>query len=232
MRHGILLFIYFLTVIAGKAQTKGAGDKVSAGRISYKAGKLLYKDQFNGDLKNWVSEYVASPASSVTVKDRKLVIDVDGGATVWFNKVLKGNIMITYKRKVIMDSGRNDRLSDLNQFWMASDPKRKNLFTRTGEFSKYDSLSLYYAGIGGNSNTTSRFRKYTGDGKRILLFDLVDTEHLLVANKVYGVRIVVYKGVTSFFLDDKPFFTYHDERPLKAGYFGFRTTESRQEIDD
>ena len=97
---------------------------------------MLYKDQFNADLKNWVLEYDASPASSIAVKDEQLVIDLNGGATVWLNKVLKGNIMITYKRKVIMDSGRNDRLSDLNQFWMAQDPKRKNGFTRSGEFSQ------------------------------------------------------------------------------------------------
>src|SRR3954470_16900529 len=103
MRRSILLFIYFLTLIAGKTQSNRAGEIVSAGRSPIKAGKLLYQDQFNGDLKNWVLEYVASPASSVAIKERKLLIDVNGAATVWLNRMLAGSIMITYKRKVIMN---------------------------------------------------------------------------------------------------------------------------------
>src|SRR4030095_17066719 len=115
-------------------------------------------------------------------------------------------IMITYSRKVIVDSGRNDRLSDFNQFWMANDPKNKNLFTRTGIFSEYDSLLLYYVGFGGNTNTTTRFRKYTGNGERHLYYDLTDKAHLLEPNKDYFIRITVYNGVTKFFVNNEEFF--------------------------
>src|SRR5688500_5234948 len=93
-----------------------------AARKSYRPGKLLYKENFNRRLNNWVLEYRRSNASDINIKNRKLVIDVDGGATVWFNRKLAGDIMITYKRKVVMQQGRNDRLSDLNMFWMATDP--------------------------------------------------------------------------------------------------------------
>jgi hypothetical protein len=233
MRVGLLLCVFWLAATKAKCQdTRDSIHLTSTGNRPFQVDKLLFTDQFGTNLKNWVIEFAPSPGSSIGIKNNKLVIDVAGGATVWLNKMLSGNIMITYQRKVIVDSGKNDRLSDLNQFWMASDPKRKKLFTRTGEFSEYDSLLLYYAGIGGNSNTTTRFRKYTGDGKRMLYFDLNDKDHLLVANKGYQVSIVVLNGATSFFLDDKLFFSYEDKRPLQAGYFGFRTTQSRQEIDD
>jgi len=194
--------------------------------------KLLYTDGFDKDLKNWVIEIPATPASSVSIKDHKLLIDVDGGATVWLKKKLSGNLMITYKRKVLVDTGRNDRLSDLNQFWMANDPENENLFTRKGVFFEYDSLLLYYVGFGGNSNTTTRFRKYTGKGERVLYKDLTDREHLLKPNKAYAIKIVAYNGLSKFFVDGKEFFSFCDLNPVTKGYFGFRTTQSRQEIDD
>ena len=131
-----------------------------------------------------------------------------------------------------MNNGKNDRLSDLNQFWMASDPRNPDLFTRTGVFSQYDSLLLYYVGFGGNTNSTTRFRKYNGKGERVLYTDLTDKEHLLQPNKEYTITTIVYNRVTKFFVDGKEFFSFNDPEPLREGYFGFRTTESRHEIDD
>lgn len=140
--------------------------------------------------------------------------------------------MIEYRRKVVMNNGKNDRLSDLNQFWMATDPRRENVFTRSGVFSEYDSLRLYYAGIGGNTNRSTRFRKYQGTGERTLLFDLQDERHLLQPNRNYLIQIVVYNGTTRFFVDDEPYFSFEDDAPLTEGYFGFRTVKSHQEVVD
>ncbi len=106
------------------------------------------------------------------------------------------------------------------------------MFTRSGTFSEYDSLQLYYAGIGGNTNTTTRFRKYQGNGERTLLFDLQDKEHLLQPNKNYLIQIVVYNGTTKVFVDGEQYFSYTDDEPLTEGYFGFRTVKSHQEIED
>lgn len=200
-------------------------------KAEYQKGSLLYQDDFNQDMQTWVVETPDSPNSKVGIENGKLVIDVDGGATVWFNKKLSGNLLIEYKRKVVMNNGRNDRLSDLNQFWMASDPRRENVFTRSGTFSEYDSLRLYYAGIGGNTNTTTRFRKYQGNGERTLLFDLQDEQYLLEPNKTYVIQIVVYNGTTAVFMDGKQYFSFTDGAPLTEGYFGFRTVESHQEMD-
>lgn len=198
----------------------------------YKKARLLYQDNFEQDIKNWVVETPASPYSKVETKNGKLIIDVDHGATVWFNKKLSGNILIEYHRKVIVYNGHNDRLSDLNQFWMATDPWQENVFTRSGAFSEYDSLRLYYAGIGGNSNSTTRFRKYQGNGGRTLLFDFQDKEHLLRPNKIYLIQLVVYNGTTRVFVDGEQYFSFKDDELLTEGYFGFRTVKSHQEIDD
>ena len=213
--------------------TTHAHSAADTGSIKqYEKEKLLYQDDFDNGIINWVVETPGSPYSKVETKNRKLIIDVDHGATVWFKKKLSGNILIEYHRKVIVNKGRNDRLSDLNQFWMATDPRRENVFTRSGNFPEYNSLRLYYAGIGGNTNSTTRFRKYQGDGERTLLFDLQDKQHLLQPNKNYSIQIVVYKGTTKVFVDGEQYFSYTDNEPMTEGYFGFRTVKSHQEIDD
>ncbi|KQV82443.1 hypothetical protein ASD15_10460 [Massilia sp. Root351] len=197
-----------------------------------KPGALLYADGFDGGLSQWVPEYRAAAGSSIAARQGKLTVDVAGDATVWFKPSLSGDVQISYRRKMLMAGGANDRLSDLNQFWMASDPRNANLFTRDGTFAQYDALSLYYMGMGGNSNTTTRFRKYDGKGQRVLLGDLADSDYLLLPNREYQIEIAVYRGCTRILVDGEAYFTYRDPEPLRSGHFGFRTTHSRQEITD
>lgn len=204
----------------------------TACHINAKRGAVIFKDNFDGDLSAWVPEFVAAPGSNIRIDNKKLLMDVAGGATLWLKQPLSGNYHIRYMRSVIMDKGKNDRLSDLNQFWMATDPHSANLFARTGAFEEYDGLRLYYAGIGGNTNTTSRFRKYLGTGERVLISDLQDQSHLLTANHNYQIDILVYNGCTQLLVDGHVYFSYQDPDPLSEGYFGFRTTQSRQEIDN
>lgn len=194
-------------------------------------GKLLYADDFSTDLSQWVGEF-APVNSNISLKQQQLLIDVAGGATVWFRQKLSGNYLLSYRRKVVMEHGRNDRLSDLNQFWMATDPQQASVFGRNGSFAEYDNLSLYYLGIGGNTNSTTRMRKYNGAGERSLLRDLNDKKYLLEANREYRIQIAVYQGCTRVLVDDVEFFSYRDPQPLREGYFGFRTTQSRHAISD
>lgn len=209
------------------------GSSIGQG-VNFPNGKKLFEDRFENALNTelWKAEYTPGPHSSVENKDGKLVIDTQGGVTVWFNKELTGNIAIEYECRVVVDGGRNDRLSDLNQFWMATDPRNENLFTRTGRFDTYDSLRLYYVGMGGNGNKTTRFRKYPGNGERDLSQEYLDAAHLLVANHTYKIRILVHNGTTSFWVDGKCFFTFDDKSPLQRGYFAFRSTNSRHEVDN
>lgn len=194
--------------------------------------KLIFSENFTEKLnkKRWVPETEPVGKFSVYTKNGKLIMDTAGGVTVWFNQKLEGNVRIEYDWKVLVDSGRNDRLSDLNQFWLASDPKNNNLFTRSGKFESYDSLALYYVGFGGNTNTTTRFRKYDGNGQKPLLQEYLDSLHLLKPNYNYHITITVMNGKTTFSVDGKMFFDWIDPNPLASGYFGFRSTSAHHAV--
>ena len=192
---------------------------------------LIYKNSFtNLQPEEWVIETQKAIPAKVFVENGAMVIDAAKDATVWLNKKLSGNILIDCYREVVMKEGAHDRLSDMNFFWMANDPANTNLFTRKGLFKEYDSLRLYYAGIGGNTNTTTRFRKYTGDGNKKVLTEYTDTPHLLQPNHQYHIQILIHDGLTECWLDNQLYFSYRDPDPIRSGYFGFRTTKSRQVI--
>jgi hypothetical protein len=195
-------------------------------------GKLLYSDDFSGNLnpKRWLAEIEPVGQSEVHTENSKLILNTAGGVTVWFKPRLERNIRIEYDWTVLVDSGRNDRLSDLNQFWMATDPRNANLFWRNGKFENYDSLSLYYVGFGGNTNSTTRFRKYHGNGQKPLLKEYLDRAHLLKANHTYHIVITVVDGRTTFSVDGEVFFEFIDPAPLRSGWFGFRSTAARHAV--
>ena len=84
-------------------------------------GRLLFSEEFSGKLdeKRWRAEIDPVGQSEVRTENGRLILNTAGGVTVWFETRLSGNIRIAYDWTVLVDSGRNDRLSDLNQFWMA-----------------------------------------------------------------------------------------------------------------
>lgn len=195
--------------------------------------KILFEENFDDDsLDNWVIELQNPEKSIVDIQNGKLNIDVGGGATIWFKPKLDGDILIEYNVTVIQKDGPNDRVSDLNQFWMASDPSNNNLFSRSGKFSQYDNLRLYYVGMGGNNNSTTRFRRYPGSGERPLLAEYTDQKHLLQPNFTYHIEIVCFKGRTQFSVNGKIFFSHIDSKPLTKGNFGFRTVRNHEVIDN
>lgn len=194
--------------------------------------QLLYEDNFEMNNGNWISEFENPNTSKVEIKNGRLDLIASAGATVWFKHKLSGNVMITYNAEIVDSGNFADRVSDLNTFWMAQEPANNSLFTRDGKFSSYDNLTLYYAGIGGHNNTTSRFRKYNSTGQKPVVQEFLDKEHLLVGNRKYEVKIIVDKGRTKYYLNDILFFDFMDENPLKEGYFGFRTTKSHQRFDN
>jgi hypothetical protein len=103
---------------------------------------------------------------------------------------------------------------------------------RTGAFADYDALQLYYVGYGGNANTTTRFRRYSGTGVRPLLpgHDLQAPADLLRANTVYHLTLVAAGGRAQYFRDGELIFDYADPQPLTHGRFGFRTVHSHIEL--
>jgi len=130
----------------------------------------------------------------------------------------------------------NDRVSDLNCFWMARDARSPDdLFAtrRSGVFSDYDQLRCYYVGHGGNSNTTTRFRRYIGEkGHRPLRpeHDLTAPEFLLKPNVSQHIQLVAAGSIVEYFRDGKRLFSYDDPAPYTSGWFGLRTVTSHFKI--
>jgi len=191
------------------------------------------------DLARWAVEQM--PGGTVVVRDGALVIEDVAGCTVWFREPLVAPVEITYTATVVDRGGPRDRLSDLNCFWMAHDPRDParppfaSGLARTGKFSDYDSLLTYYVGYGGNTNSTTRFRRYDGTAARPLLpaHDLADKKFLLVANHPYRIRLVARAdGTAEFWRDGEMIFTYRDPAPLTRGWFALRTVRSHIELRD
>ncbi len=233
MKKTTLIFVLFISISTCFSQVQPK-EKKAKNKASDKTGKseILYADRFKDGLQNWLAEFEQPGTSSMRIKDGKMDVSTSKGATIWFKQKLSGNMVITYTVNVIDAGGDNDRVSDMNVFWMATDPANEDIFTRKGKFSEYDNLSLYYAGVGGNSNSTSRFRKYHSNGEKPVLKEYTDPEHLLTGNKEYHIRIKVKNGQTQYYLNDELLFDLKDKMPYKEGYFGFRTTQSHQQFSD
>ena len=155
------------------------------------------------------------------------------GLTLWYRKPMEGDGVIEYDARVMLER-EGDRLSDLNCFWMASDPAAEDVFARSaergGKFANCATLQLYYVGYGGNYNRTTRFRRYNGMPDPALLQEYTDPEHLLEANRWYHIRLVCDHGRVQYWRDGELLFDYTDPQPLTRGWFGFRTTLSRTQI--
>lgn len=199
-------------------------------QITYKKKKLIYSDSFGKqvDSSDWQIEMPFDSSNRVFVANNRLWLDTKDGVTVWYKQPLKGNYCIEYNRCVVVDSGANDRLSDMNNFWQASDPKNPRLFARDGVFESYDNLQLYYAGIGGNYNSTTRLRRYGGSKEKPVIKEYLDSGHLLKPNHIYNIHIVYLNHTTQLYVDGDLWFSFTDTKPLPTGYFGLRSTKSRQ----
>jgi hypothetical protein len=205
----------------------------------------LYRDDFSGDLHQWIVEQL--PGGSVTVHDGVLDIETSRGCTVWFREPLAAPVRIRYEatplpRVVAADqpafrseatSGPLSAVTDINCFWMAQNPRFPDaLFAaaprRTGLLSDYDSLLTYYVGFGANNDTTTRFRRYAGDGTRPLLpgYDLRAPRYLIAANHTYRIELVAQQGRAEFWRDGERIFAFPDPAPLTRGWFGLRTVRS------
>jgi hypothetical protein len=218
----------------------GWSQKPVAGGVHdqrFHAGKLIYADDFTHGLDKWRVEM--ERPGTVTAKDGVLDIDVPAGVTVWLNTELTGPVMIEYDATVISAGGANDRVSDLNSFWMATDPKApEDIFAqpRTGKFAGYNSLDMYYVGLGGNGDTTTRFRRYIGDAvERPLLpeNDLKVKEHPevgIVANHMQRVTLIADGGLIQYWRDGVKIFEMQDAQPYTKGWFGIRTTKNHMQV--
>lgn len=178
------------------------------------------------------------PGGRVQITADRVEIEDAAGCSLWLNQKLTAPIEISYDVTVISRGGPHDRVSDVNCFWMANDPKAPNGcpfaagHKRSGKFSDYDTLQTYYVGMGGNENTTTRFRRYDGTHVRPLRpeHDLRSPRVLLEPNQTYHIRLVAKDGVAEYWRDGERLFVFKDPAPLTSGWFAIRTVKSHLEI--
>lgn len=188
----------------------------------------------------WEVETQTYENSRFVFADNTLEIDAHKGATVWFKPKLHGECVIEYDITIIADEGINDRVSDMNCFWMFSDPHQKDKSLafasnkRQGKFSHYNTLQGYYVGLGGHNNTRTRFRRYDGRYERNLLpeHDLSASQYLIVPNQKYHLVLVARETKIQYWRDDQLIFDYTDSIPYTEGWFAFRTVNNHMLVEN
>lgn len=192
----------------------------------------VVSDNFT-DLDNWVIEI--EQGGKVTAQNQSLELDSPRGATIWYKHVMQAPCKISYEVTMIDKGGKNDRVSDLNCFVMATDPSCREFFVsppvRTGNFPEYHKMPMYYVGYAANNNSTTRLRRYDTSGKRTLLPEH-DLKGHMSGNVKMKIEIVVSDGRFIYKVDGKEIFNYKDPDPLTKGYFAFRTLTSHQKIQN
>jgi len=174
-----------------------------------------------------------SPDYQVSFLHDTLELISPKGMTLWRNEKMSGRTVIEYDACLMDEGQEGDRVSDLNCFWMASDPgvRDGSVFTRLtqrqGIFKRCYSLQLYYLGYGGNSNKTTRFRRYHAEELPPILKEYTDSAHLNVANRWRHIRLEADGMRIRYYIDGECLVDYRDPQPLTEGWFGLRTTWSR-----
>jgi len=204
-----------------------------SGCASYTPGKLLFKDDFH-NLANWQIE--AEKPGRISAIHGVLDIDVPAGVTLWFRPHLEGPVEISFEATAVAEGGSNDKVSDLNVFWMANNVEgTQPVFARarSGAFAEYNDLLTYYVGLGGNRNTTTRFRRYIGDPvNRPLLpeHDRAEASAMLVPNHPQTIMLIANGRHIEYRRDGVPLFVVNDPAPCTQGWFALRTTYSHLRI--
>ncbi|MEJ0086016.1 MAG: DUF6250 domain-containing protein [Pseudomonadota bacterium] len=197
-------------------------------------GDVLYSDDFETGLDNWQIE--AEKPGRIEAANGTLEIDVPAGATLWFKPKLQGAVAIEFEATAVAAGGPNDQVSDLSVFWMANNPDGvEPVFaaSRSGAFAQYDNLRTYYVSLGGNRNTATRFRRYTGDPSlRPLLpqHNLSARSAMLMPNRKQIIVLIANGTNIEFRRDGQPLLRMMDREPYTKGWFALRTTFSHLRI--
>jgi len=219
LKNSIFLLVLLMTVSSCKTVQE----------ISYNSNHLTASD--------WVVEQQAG--GTVTFQNEIMEITDAKGCTVWFKHPLQGPVSISYDATIIKNGGPYDRASDLNCFWMATDPNNPNDFfknskNRAGKFTNYHELLQYYVGYGGHHNTKTRFRRYNGQQNRPLLaeHDLTAPEFMITPNKKMRVTLIAARQKVQYLMNGKLIFELEDNAPYQQGYFGIRTVNNHMKIEN
>jgi|GEM_PF-1512116 Domain of Unknown Function (DUF1080). len=204
---------------------------------------LLYSDSFVSVYQNWVPEAEGAYSLQYLQADSSLDIKTSRGLTLWYRQPLEGDYRIFYEAFVVDKGDSLDRVSDLDCFWMASDPRSPDsLFNRMefrkGAVGRNYSLQLYNMSVGGNSNTLTRFRRFNGNyddfhqemKRPDVLCEYRDKAHLISPNHWYTIEIRMKQGRIQYLLDGETLVDFVDSAPLLKGWFGVRSSENHLRI--
>jgi hypothetical protein len=183
----------------------------------------------------WVVE--AEQPARVSILQGRLEIDAPAGITLWLRRQISSPVEIEFEATAVAAGGVNDHVSDLNVFWMATNRDGTAPFTtpRSGRFAEYHDLRAYYVGLGGNRNTTSRFRRYIGDAERRPLLpehDLSAPATLLVPNQKQTITLIADRNTIEYRRDGRTVFRMVDPEPYTRGWFALRTTKSHLRVEN
>ncbi|MFC1766369.1 DUF6250 domain-containing protein [Planctomycetota bacterium] len=193
-------------------------------------GELLYSDDFSDTLAHWSIEKQYEN-TIVSIVDGRLDVSSYHGSTVWFNQKLSGNIRIEYDVTTLAD-GQDNMPRDHNLFWMAHNPDDPNVRpVGNGDLGSYDCYDMYYFGIGGNRNGTTRFRRYHNCA-RVMLQEYTDADHLNTADQTYHMTIICRGYSIQVYRNGQLYWDYIDPLPYTAGWFGFRQTRTHLQMDN
>jgi hypothetical protein len=197
------------------------------------APTLLHADDFTS-AQQWVLE-AEHPDAKVQASNGVLDIDTPAGLTLWFKPRLTGPLQIEFDATAVAEGGPNDQVSDLNVFWMATNRDGGPPMSpfRGGRFEAYNDLETYYVGLGGNRNTTTRFRRYIGDPVQRPLrpeHDLSTPDTLLAPNRTQRITLMADGSHIEYRRDGRTLFSFEDPRPYTSGWFALRTTKSHLRI--
>lgn len=232
-RGAVALVLVAWAYAGGKAGAADREELRPSPDARFQLAGVIQRDDFENGLDGWTLE--SERPARVTASGGVLDIDTPAGLTLWRRSELRGPILIQYEAAAISAGGPNDRVSDLNCFWMATAPGSATgpVGRRTGQFSEYNTLRAYYVGLGGNGNTTTRFRRYIGSATERPLLpanDLSSPQDLLRPNQFQQIRIVADGSLIQYYRDGRKLFEYTDPQPYTHGWFAFRTTYSHLRI--
>lgn len=204
--------------------------------IAAPAAPLQRGDLLRDGMDRWQVE-AENGQARVTIRGGVMDIDTRDGVTVWLRERIAGPVAIDYDVMAVSAGGANDAVSDVNAFWMAHDsaaPGGSALARRRdGAFASYDDLRTYYVGVGGNRNSTTRFRRYvgrTGDRPLRAQDDRRDAADLLVPNRWTHIRLIADGNRIAVERDGRMLFALDDAAPYRSGHFGLRTTKSHLRV--
>jgi hypothetical protein len=195
---------------------------------------IIARDDFRSGLGQWHIE--AEQPARIEARDGALDIDCPAGVSLWFKQKLVGPVRIEFEAAAVDEGGPNDQVSDLNVFWMASNRDGTEPVyarPRSGKFAEYNDLLTYYAGLGGNRNSTTRFRRYIGDPvNRPLLpeHDLTAPDSLLLPNVRQTITLLADGSRIEYLRDGRRLFLLEDPAPYVSGWFALRSTHSHLRI--